>query len=133
MKNLCTARTSGGREIDRSEFAEAVTANNMRYKENAALYRKRQEINEHIFGTIKRQWGYNHTNLNGLEKVGGEHALILLVYNIKRSMNILGVPDLIEKLKNFKHPYMKDGCFVFFRVNFKPTRALLFFQQKMAV
>jgi hypothetical protein len=28
---------------------------------------------------------------------------------------------------------MKDGCFVFFRVNFKPTRALLFFQQKMAV
>jgi transposase len=133
VKNLCTARTSSGREIDRSEFAEAVTANNMRYKENAALYRKRQEINEHIFGTIKRQWGYNHTNLNGLEKVGGEHALILLVYNIKRSMNILGVPDLIEKLKNFNHPYMKDGCFVFFRVNFKPTSALLFFQQKMAV
>jgi len=86
-----------------------------------------------IFGTIKRQWGYNHTNLYGLEKVGGEQALILLVYNIKRSMNILGVPDLIEKLKNFKHPYMKDGCFVFFRVNFKPTRALLIFQQKMAV
>jgi hypothetical protein len=80
-----------------------------------------------IFGTIKRQWGYNHTNLYGLEKVGGEQALILLVYNIKRSMNILGVPDLIE------NPYMKDGCFVFFRVNFKPTRALLFFQQKMAV
>lgn len=72
--------------------------------------RNRQEINEHIFGTIKREWGYNHTNLNGLEKVGGEHALILLVYNIKRSMNILGVPDLIEKPKNFKHPYMKDGC-----------------------
>ena len=91
-----------------------------------------------IFGAYsitdyKRQWGYNHTNLNGLEKVGGEHALILLVYNIKRSMNILGVPDLIEKLKNFKHPYMKDGCFVFFRVNFKPPSALLFFQQKMAV
>ena len=44
-----TARASGGREIDRSEFAEAVTANSMRYIENAALYRKRQEINEHIF------------------------------------------------------------------------------------
>ncbi len=100
---------------------------------STCMYRKRQEINEHIFGTIKRQWGYNHTNLNGLEKVGGEHALILLVYNIKRSMNILGVPDLIEKLKNFKHPYMKDGCFVFFRVNFKHMSALLFFQQKMAV
>ena len=40
----------------------------------------------------------------------------------------IGEPDLIEKLKNFNHPYMKDGCFVFFRVNFKPTSALLFFQ-----
>jgi hypothetical protein len=82
VKKLCTARASGGREIDRSEFdrnIQAVTAKSMRYKENAALYRKRQEINEHIFGTIKRRWGYNHTNLNGLEKVGGEHSLILLV------------------------------------------------------
>ena len=133
VKSLCTARASGGREIDRGEYAEAVTANNLRYQANAALYRKRQEINEHIFGTIKRQWGYNHTNLNGLEKVGGEHALILLVYNIKRAMNILGVTDLIEKLKNFKHPYMKEACFVFFRVNFKPVSALSFFQRKIVV
>jgi hypothetical protein len=56
-----------------------------------------QEINEHIFG-YKRQWGYNHTNLTGLEN--GEHSLIMLVYNIKRSINILGVSDLIAKLKN---------------------------------
>jgi hypothetical protein len=42
--------------------------NNKRYQENPQLYRTRQEINEHIFGTIKRQWGYNHTNLTGLEK-----------------------------------------------------------------
>jgi hypothetical protein len=46
-------------------------------------YRTRQEINEHIFGTIKRQWGYNHTNLTGLEKLM-ETSLIMLVYNIKR-------------------------------------------------
>jgi len=58
--------------------------------------------------------GLQPHQLYGLEKVGGEHALI-------------------EKLKNFKHPCMKDGCFVFFRVNFKPTSALLFFQQEMAV
>ena len=62
-------------------------------------------INEHIFGTIKRQWGYNHTNLRGLEKVNGEHSLIMLVYNIKRTINILGIPDLLEKLKNWKPNY----------------------------
>ncbi|MET2996848.1 transposase [Flavobacterium columnare] len=82
-----------------------------RYKENAQLYRKRQEINEHIFGTIKRQWGYNHTNLIGLEKVNGEHSLIMLVYNIKRTINILGVPDLIAKIKAWNSPYKTKDFF----------------------
>ena len=104
VKHLCTARPSG-REIDRSQYADAVEENNKRYQENPQLYRTRQEINEHIFGTIKRQWGYNHTNLTGLEKVNGEHSLIMLVYNIKRTINILGIPDLLAKLKNWKSPY----------------------------
>ena len=112
VKSLCTSRT-GGREIDRSQYADAVAENNQRYQSNAQLYRKRQEINEHIFGTIKRQWGYNHTNLTGLEKVNGEHSLIMLVYNIKRAINILGVPELIAKLKNWKSPYKAKTCFVF--------------------
>ena len=104
VKYLCTSRAAG-REIDRSQYADAVEENNKRYRENPQLYRKRQEINEHIFGTIKRQWGYNHTNLTGLEKVNGEHSLIMLVYNIKRSINILGVPDLIAKLQKWNSPY----------------------------
>ena len=108
VKHLCTSR-KGGREIDRSEYADAVEENNKRYQENQQLYRKRQEINEHIFGTIKRQWGYNHTNLTGLEKVNGEHSLIMLVYNIKRAINILSVPELIDKLKNWKSPYKAKG------------------------
>ncbi|MFC6268003.1 transposase, partial [Frigoriflavimonas asaccharolytica] len=113
----------GGREVDRSEFADAVSENNERYKANAQLYRKRQEINEHIFGTIKRQWGYNHTNLTGLEKVNGEHSLIMLVYNIKRAINILGVPELIAKLKNWKSPYKAKYCFVLETTYFKPVFA----------
>src|SRR6187402_756849 len=104
VKHLCTSRVAG-REIDRSQYADAVEENNKRYQANAQLYRKRQEINEHIFGTIKRQWGYNHTNLTGLEKVNGEHSLIMLVYNIKRSINILGVPELIAKLQKWNSPY----------------------------
>lgn len=126
VRDLCTARVSGGREIDRSEYAEAVEANNKRYRENPELYRKRQEINEHIFGTIKRQWGYNHTNLTGLEKVNGEHSLIMLVYNIKRSMNILGVPELIARLHQFKHPYMKDSLFLFLMTYSMPKCSLVF-------
>lgn len=111
VKHLCTSRAAG-REIDRSQYADAVEENNKRYHANGQLYRKRQEINEHIFGTIKRQWGYNHTNLTGLEKVNGEHSLIMLVYNIKRSINILGVPELIAKLKKWNSPYKTKVLFL---------------------
>ena len=105
VKNLCTGREKGGREIDRSEFAEAIESNALRYVNNKELYRKRQEWNEHIFGTIKRKWGYNHTNLKGLKKVNGEMALIMTVYNIKRCMNILGIAELIEKIKKWVPNY----------------------------
>jgi len=111
VKHLCTGRASGGREIERSEFATAVEANNSRYKENAVLYRKRQEIIEHVFGTIKRKWGYYYTNLIGLDKVNGEHSLIMLVYNIKRCFKLLGVPQLIDRMNNWVSPYKKAPTF----------------------
>jgi hypothetical protein len=77
-----------------------------------------QEINEHIFVTIKRQWDYNHTNLRSLKKVNGEFALIMTVYNMKRSMNVLGMETILEKIKNWKPNYkgmtlylQKPSCF----------------------
>lgn len=129
VKHLCTGRAQGGREIERSEFAEAVEENNKRYHENAALYRKRQEINEHIFGTIKRGWSYNYTNLKGLKKVNGEMALVMTVYNFKRAVNILGVTDFLDKLKKWNPDY-KRTVLTFLKMHFE--RAVLrhsFFQR----
>lgn len=128
-KHLCTSRASG-RDIDRSQYADAVEENNKRCHANAQLYRKRQEINEHIFGTIKRQWGYNHTNLTGLEKVNGEHSLIMLVYNIKRSINILGVPDLIAKLHKWNSPYKAKVLFLLKTEHFKFNTTFNFYPMK---
>jgi hypothetical protein len=91
-----------------------VEENGVRYKGNQDLYRKRQEINEHIFGTIKRKWGYNHTNLKGLEKVNGEFALIMTVYNMKRCMNILGFEKLLEKIAKWKPDYKRITGFLFY-------------------
>ena len=71
------------------------------------MYRKRQEINEHIFGTIKRQWGYSYTNLRGLNLVNGENSLIMTVYNFKRLMKILTFQDFLNKIKNWKPDYKK--------------------------
>jgi transposase len=107
VKDKCTGRQDGRREIERSEYAEAVAKNNENYRNNPQLYRQRQEINEHIFGTIKRQWGYNHTNLRGLKKVNGEMALIMTVYNLKRSLNILPMPELYKKLETWVPDYEK--------------------------
>lgn len=105
VRDLCTAKADGRREIERSEFAKAVEDNRHRYSNNKELYRQRQEINEHIFGTMKRKWGYNHTNLKGLEKVNGEMSLIMTVYNFKRVMNIFNFNDFLQKLKNWTPDY----------------------------
>jgi hypothetical protein len=55
--------------------------------------------------------GLQSYQFNGTRKVNGEHSLIMLVYNIKRSINILGVPDLIAKLKNGTHLTRQKSCF----------------------
>lgn len=105
VKHLCTGRKDGGREIERSQYADVVDVNKSNYQNNADLYRKRQEINEHIFGTIKRVWGYSYTNLKGLKKVNGEWSLIMTVYNIKRTENILSITELIAKIKAWEPKY----------------------------
>ena len=132
VKKYCTAQAKRGRFIERSEFANAAEENAKRYKANWSLYRKRQEINEHIFGTIKRKWGYNHTNLTGLEKVNGEMSLIMLVYNIKRTINILGIESLIAKLKKWTPDYKKRAQFFQHVTNFKPLYDFQIFQQQLA-
>lgn len=123
VKHFCTGRKDGRREIERSQYAEAVERNKANYEAHPKLYRKRQEINEHIFGTIKRQWNLYYTNLRGLEKVNGELALIMTVYNLKRAKNILGIDGLMEKLSNWTPKYPTAGFFVINRakkLHFKP-------------
>ena len=116
VKDLCTGRKDGRREIERSEYAQAVEQNAKDYQNNRDLYRKRQEINEHIFGTLKwhgstSRWCYDHTNLRGLKKINGEMALIMTVYNIKRSLNILGISELMAKLHKWSPDYEKATYF----------------------
>lgn len=132
VKHLCTGRQKGGREIERSQYADAVENNRKRYEENKELYKQRQMMNEHIFGTLKRKWGYNYTDLRGLEKVNGEFALIMTVYNLKRTINILGIGNLLEKLKTWKPDYKGFRLFVQKQVQKKQLYALQIFELKTA-
>jgi len=109
------------RVIERHEYADYTEANQERVKQNKDYYRRRQAIVEHPFGTIKRQWGYTYTLLKGKEKVGGEFDLICLSYNIRRSVSILGIKELIRALKALKTDFF--GFMRLFLVNLKLDRA----------
>lgn len=87
------------RSITRLEHAAAVEANHDNLFNNPGVYQQRQAIVEHPFGTLKRQWTGYYTLLRGLEKVDGEFSLLACCYNIRRSISIFGVSDLLERLK----------------------------------
>jgi transposase len=109
-RNKCTSSARGqGRIIQRSIYQEAVEVNNYRVISEKEKYRRRQEMVEHPFGVVKRQWGYDHVLLKGLDKVEAESNLIFLCYNLKRVINILGINVLIKRLKEISLFLAKIG------------------------
>jgi transposase len=105
LKEQCTKLPK--RIIHRSEYQNAVDTNNNNIKQNPHYYKRRQAIVEHPFGTIKRSLGYTYTLLKGKQKVNGELNLIMLCYNIKRSINIIGIENILKSLYNWKPNYAK--------------------------
>lgn len=65
-------------------------------RENMQLYKKRQELVEHPFGSVKRAFGFTHFLTTGTENVRTESVLHFLAYNLKRVINIVGVQKLAE-------------------------------------
>jgi hypothetical protein len=57
-----------------------------------------------------------------LQVVYPKHKTVVEVYNIKRSINILGVSDLIAKLKNGTHPYKAKARFVCIKNYFRLSK-----------
>src|SRR5215210_3374373 len=111
FKAFCTKGKN--RIIERSEWQDIIDENNQRVDENSYTYKKRQQINEHPFGTIKRSWGYTYALVKGMVKVDGEMAIIFTMYNLRRVMSILGINALIERLKKWKsgQTNKKQGIF----------------------
>jgi hypothetical protein len=55
-----------------------------------------------------------------------------LVYNIKRSINILGVPDLIAKLQKWNSPYKAKVLFLLKTIYLKLNTTYNFYPMKIA-
>lgn len=98
LQNQCTT-SKRGRTIDRNEFIESFEANNGRVTENPEYYRQRQQITEHVYGTVKRHRGFTYTLVRGKDNVLGEVGLMFIGYNLTRCVSILGIEKLINILK----------------------------------
>jgi transposase len=76
------------REIWRLPDQDVLDVVDERTRNNKELYRKRQEIVEHVFGTVKAVWGYKQFLCRTKPKVTAETALAYMAYNMRRLVNI---------------------------------------------
>lgn len=93
LREKCTENKKG-RFIERSIYQQALEENEERVNQNPEYYRRRQQITEHQFGTLKRQWGFTFTLMKGKEHVLSEVNLMMMCYNLRRLMSILDLNEL---------------------------------------
>ncbi len=99
IRDKCT-KNKMGRIIERSIYHEALEQNQERVDNHPEYYRLRQQITEHQFGTLKRQWGFTFTLMKGKENVLTEVNLEMICYNLRRILSIYGPNALKNRLKS---------------------------------
>ncbi|MGB6153898.1 MAG: IS1182 family transposase [Pricia sp.] len=89
VRHLCTTAKRNGKIVQRSEFTQYIEGNAARVAADPETYKKRQALVEHQFGTIKRQWGFDHIiTKKGNMAASADFGLIAIAYNLKRTLNI---------------------------------------------
>jgi transposase len=94
VRARCT-QNKGGRRITRWAGEQLLDDMAERVKLHPEIVAQRKALSEHPFGTIKRAMGQGYFLMKGLLKVRAEMSLTVLAYNLKRVLNLLGVPKLI--------------------------------------
>jgi transposase len=95
LRANCTR--SQRRNIARSWFADAAERAHVRARSDRRLMRLRAATAEHPFGNLKAMLK-GGLCMRTLIKVKGEMALAVLAYNLKRTVNVLGIEQFLEKL-----------------------------------
>lgn len=95
IKAKCTTNQRG-RRISRWVDEKLLEDMARRVRARPEIMRRRQQLSEPPFGTIKRAMGHGYFLMRGLNKVGAEMSLTVLSYNLKRVINLIGVKKMIE-------------------------------------
>jgi len=97
IKAQCTPGEQ--RRVTRWEHEDLLEAMQKRLDLAPDSMRIRRQTVEHPFGTLKSWMGSTHFLTKTLKNVSTEMSLHVLAYNMKRAMNILGTPALLEAIR----------------------------------
>jgi len=100
-------RNKSGKIIERNCLQEILDANRKRVEADPQYYRQRQQITEHQFGTLKRQWGFTFTLVKRKINVLAEVELSMLNYNLCRALTILGSDELKRRINILVLAFLK--------------------------
>ena len=97
LQAQCT--TAHARRIKRWEHEHRLEAADAELKKRPDAMRQRKQIVEHPYATVKHWMGSTHFLMKRLPNVQTEMSLHVLAYNLRRAINILGVPTIIAQLQ----------------------------------
>ena len=118
-KSMCT-KNKDGKVLERSEYADNIEQNRINIESNPDLYKRRQSIVEHPYGTIKRQWGFSYImTKHSMKHASADVGFMFIAYNLRRIMNILGNDGLKEYLRTLVTTFLAFICFDYSRNNNK--------------
>lgn len=98
LRENCLPPKTPYRQINRWEHEEVIED----HRQRMLLHRKtamirRASLAEHPFGTLKQWCGWTHFLVRGKRKVSGEMSLLMLCYNFKRVLSIVGL-EIFRKI-----------------------------------
>jgi transposase len=126
-REMCT-QNKKGRLIERSEFTPYIDQNKQNIEARPEIYKQRQSIVEHPYGTIKRQWGFYYViTKKGIKRASSDVGLMFIAYNLRRLMNIVD--------KNVFRKFLRELGFIFFEIvaqakaiRFKISHSIYFYR-----
>jgi transposase len=105
LRSECISDIANAKRLWRWEHEALITEHRTKMKTSKAkaMIKERAALAEHPFGTIKQKLGWSHFLVRGKTKVAGENALIMLTYNFRRLLNLIGITLFQKLIEAHKH------------------------------
>ena len=110
IRSQCLPEKTPAKRLWRWEHESLIDAHRTKMQTRKAknMIKKRAALAEHPFGTIKQKLGWSHFLVRGKTKVAGENALIMLTYNFRRLLNLIGIKLFQKLIKASKNGNIED-------------------------